>query len=103
MVLQNRFFTKDFHLLGKGESFVVFTDFKVIYKVFHPKNPSDKNTKNRLMQSLLAVRSKFENSSFFYPILDICDISENHFILIFPYENSQPCEYFTNMTFRTKK
>lgn len=87
---------KDFNYLGKGDTFIVFTDFKLIYKVFLPKKTTDEHFKSRLLQSLEAARHKFENSLFLYPILDIYDISNHNFIVVYPFENSQPCESFAN-------
>ena len=87
---------KDFNYLGKGDTFIVFTDSELIYKVFLPKKATDEHFKSRLLQSLEAARHKFENSSFFYPILDIYNLSNNNFIIVYPFENSQPCESFAN-------
>jgi uncharacterized radical SAM superfamily Fe-S cluster-containing enzyme len=93
-ILNKNFPQKTFRFLGEGKSSVVFTDENLVYKVFLLENYEALGYKRSILSTIQTNKSKFENSNFFYPILQIIEVNEDCFILIYPFEISSPCISF---------
>jgi len=93
-ILEERIALKNFNFLGEGKSSVVFHDEISVYKVFLLENYEALGYKRNVLNTIQANKSKFENSNFFYPIQQIIEINKDCFILIYPYEKSEPCSAF---------
>lgn len=93
-VLKERFTQKTFRFLGKGKTSVVFHDKNLVYNVFILKNYEAFSYKRHVLNAIKTNKSKFENSTFFYPIIEIIEINTDCFILIYPFEKSGSCKEF---------
>lgn len=93
-ILNKNFPQKTFRFLGKGKSSVVFTDETSVYKVFLLENYEALGYKRNILNTIQANKSKFENSNFFYSIQQIIEVNNDCFILIYPFEKSEPCTAF---------
>lgn len=94
MILVRMFSEKRFSFLGEGKSSVVFRDEDFVYKVFLLENYEALGYKRSVLNTIKSNISKFENSNFFYPIQQIIEINNDCFILIYPFEKSEPCTAF---------
>ena len=93
-ILNKNFPQKTFRFLGEGKSSVVFTDEHLVYKVFLLENYEALGYKRSILSIIQTTKSKFENSNFFNPILQIIEVNEVCLILIYPFEISSPCISF---------
>ena len=93
-ILNINFPQKIFRFLGEGKSSVVFTDETLVYKVFLLENYEALGYKRNILNTIQTNKSKFENSNFFYPIQQIIEVNNDCFILIYPFEKSEPCTAF---------
>ena len=93
-LLQNNFPQKEFRFLGEGKSSSVFTDEIYVFKIFILDNFEALSYKQHTANTIKLSIDKFENSQFFYPILEIIEITDKRFILIYPFEKSEPCLFF---------
>jgi hypothetical protein len=93
-ILNKSFPSKTFRFLGEGKSSVVFTDETLVYKVFLLENYEALGYKRNIFSTIQANISKFDNSNFFYPIQQIIEVNKDCYILIYPYEKSEPCTCF---------
>lgn len=93
-ILKDEFPQKKFRFLGEGKTSVVFTDETLVYKVFLLENYQALAYKRNILNTIQANKNKFDNSDFFYPILQIIKVNNDRFILIYPFEISEPCTAF---------
>lgn len=93
-ILNKNFPQITFRFLGKGKSSVVFTDETSVYKVFLLEKYETLGYKRNILYKIQANKSKFENSKFFYPIQQIIEVNNDCYILIYPFEKSEPCTAF---------
>lgn len=93
-ILNKTFPQKTFRFLGEGKSSVIFTDETSVYKVFLLENYEALGYKRNILNTIQANKSKFKNSNFFYPIQQIIEVNNDCFILIYPFEKSEPCVSF---------
>lgn len=93
-ILTDYFGNKNFKFLGQGSPSVVFHDHQLVYKVFMLDSLLALNHKQYVKDQVKLVRDKFDNSRFFYPIKQIVEIAEKRFVIIYPYEQSEPCTSF---------
>jgi len=93
-ILKDEFPQKIFRFLGEGKTSVVFTDETLVYKVFLLENYEALAYKRNMLNTIQANKSKFDNSDFFYPIQQIIEVNNDCFILIYPFEISEPCKVF---------
>jgi len=93
-ILKENFPQKTFDFLGKGKSSVVFNDNCIVYKIFILENYEPFEHKQHILNTIKSNKSKFKNSSFFYPIHQIIEINNDCFIIIYPFEKSDPCTVF---------
>ena len=96
-ILNKSFPQKTFRFLGEGKSSVVFTDKTSVYKVFLLENYEALGYKRNILNTIQANKSKFENSNFFYPIQQIIEVNQDCFIIIYPFEKSEPCVSFESI------
>lgn len=94
IILEGKFPERCFFFLGEGKSSVVFHDESLVYKVFLLENYEALGYKRNVLNTIQTNKSKFENSNFFYPIQQIIEINKDCFILIYPFEKSEPCTAF---------
>lgn len=85
---------KIFRFLGDGKSSVVVTDETSVYKFFLLENYEALSYKRNILNTIQANKNKFDDSNFFYPIQQIIEINNDCFILIYPFEKSEPCTAF---------
>jgi len=93
-ILQELFPEKYYIFLGEGKSSVVFTDEIAVYKVFLLGKYEALGYKRNISNIIKLNRGKFENSKIFYPIQQIIEINNDCFIVVYPYEKSEPCLTF---------
>jgi glycosyltransferase involved in cell wall biosynthesis len=93
-ILNKTFPSKTYRFLGEGKSSVVFTDETLVYKVFLLENYEALGYKRNILSTIQANKSKFDNSDFFYSIQQIIEVSKDCFVLIYPFEISEPCTSF---------
>jgi len=93
-ILNKTFPKKTFSYLGEGKSSVVFHDENLVHKVFLLENYEALRYKRNLLSIIQHSKSKFENSTFFYPVKEIVKVNTDCFILIYPFEKSEPCTDF---------
>lgn len=93
--LLNQYITSnDYMFLGAGSTSVVYTDTKWVYKILLLDAYEALSYKFHLIQTLKSIKSKFENTLFFYPISKLIEISPTRFIIVYAYEKSEPCISF---------
>ncbi|MFD1016194.1 glycosyltransferase [Winogradskyella rapida] len=85
---------QEYHLLGEGMTSVVFHNNQLVYKVFLLDNIEGLSYKRHMLNAFKSKLHLFDNSSFFYPILNFIELDENTLILVYPYEKSEPCKAF---------
>ena len=91
-ILSKSFPEKTFRFLGEGKSSVVFTDEAFVYRI---TSFSEKlTTQQNYLNVINSIKHKFENSIYFYPIIEISEIETNCFILKYELELSEPCTTF---------
>lgn len=93
-ILNNQFPQKTFRFLGEGKSSVVFTDEILVYKVFLLENYEALGYKRNILNAIQVIKNKFDDSNFFYSIQQIIEVNSDCFILIYPFEKSEPCVSF---------
>lgn len=93
-ILNQKFPDKKFRYLGEGKSSVVFTDEVSVYKVFYLENYEALGYKRNILTTIQATKSKFDHSEYFYPIEAIIVVNNDCFLLVYPFENSEPCKEF---------
>ena len=80
-----------YELLGEGKSSVVFTCGTWVYKVFLLDKIAALSYKKLQLQALESRLSVFDHSDYFYPIKSITAVDNDVFILMYPFEPSEPC------------
>jgi uncharacterized radical SAM superfamily Fe-S cluster-containing enzyme len=85
---------KKYRFLGEGKSSVVVTDETSVYKIFLLEKYEALGYKRIILNTIQANRDKFNNSNFFYPIEQIIELNNDCFIIIYPFEKSEPCKTF---------
>lgn len=79
-------------LLGEGSASVVFRAEQWVYKVFLLHDIAALSYKKLQVQTMLTRTEVFANSDFFYPIKEVLKIDDDTFLLIYPFEESEPCQ-----------
>jgi Glycosyl transferase family 2/4Fe-4S single cluster domain len=93
-ILEEYISLKQYVFLGEGKSSVVFSDEQFVYKVFLLNSYEALSYKRHIAQSIKSIKEKFENSTFFYAIHNIVEVSDSQFVLVYSYEQSEPCYHF---------
>jgi uncharacterized radical SAM superfamily Fe-S cluster-containing enzyme len=91
----NQITQQPYFYLGEGASSVIFHNGESVFKIFLLENLEALSYKKEMLYSLKGKIHRFDNSDFFYPIIDLIQSDANTIILIYPYEESLPCSDFT--------
>ncbi|MDX1909828.1 MAG: glycosyltransferase [Bacteroidia bacterium] len=91
----NRIAPKNYILLGEGASSVVFHDTEKVYKVYVLHNIESLSYKKDMLSGFRTKADRFQGSDFLYPIESLTEIDPHTFVLVYPYEASEPCQGFT--------
>ena len=81
----------DLHFLGEGDSSIIFHDSKFVYKIIFLKKDGYQSD---YFYRLANIFSRFDDSCFFYKILEIFKLDHDIHVIKYHYEKSEPCLFF---------